>query len=499
MRAFLPLALVAVVLGLSLAPARAEPGAARPKPPQAAAPGEEDRALRGVEMLRPERYTGDLDRLLGKGAIRVLTVHSKTDFFLDRGTARGISCELMQQFEAWLKKKLGSKQRLAFHYVPVPRDQLLPALVAGRGDIAAANLTVTPERLALVDFSDPVIEGVHEVVVTGPASPGLESLDDLAGQEVLVRKSSSYFASLSALNEKLVAAGRRAILLGEADEHLEDEDLLEMLAAGLIPLVVVDDHKARLWAEVLPAIKVREDLALREGGDVAFAIRKNSPRLKKMLDGYVKTAKKGTALGNVILKRYLRSTRWVTKADAAAERRRFEGLVELFRRQGGRYGFDALMVAAQAYQESGLDHAKRSPAGAIGIMQVMPATAKDPNINIPDFEELEPNIEAGVKYMRFMLDVFFAGAKMDEFNKTMFAFASYNAGPARIAKLRRKAAQQGLDPNRWFNHVEQVAAREIGRETVRYVSNILKYYVVYKRLEEQRARKEQVLGTMAGP
>ena len=158
------------------------------------------------------------------------------------------------------------------------------------------------------------------------------------------------------------------------------------------------------------------------------------------------------------------------------------------------------MLAAQGYQESRLDNSVRSKAGAVGIMQVLPTTAGDPNVDIADVKVLENNIHAAAKYMRFVMDTYFPGARMDPFNRTMFAFASYNAGPARIAGLRRQAAGRGMDPDQWFGQVEQVAAERIGRETVQYVGNILKYYVVYRRVAELHARKEKALeAARAGP
>jgi membrane-bound lytic murein transglycosylase MltF len=330
-------------------------------------------------------------------------------------------------------------------------------------------------------------------VVTGPASPRLATINDLAGKEVWVRHSSSYWTSLKALGRRFAAEKRASLRLVEADEHLEDEDLLDMLNAGLIPLMVVDDHKAELWAKMLPKIKVRENIVVREEGRIGFAIRKRSPKLKAALDAFVAKNEKGTTFGNVVFNRYLADTDFVKDAASKAKLRKFEKVLNVFRRFADRYAFDPLMLAAQGYQESQLDNSVRSKAGAIGIMQVLPLTAKDPNVDIADITVLENNIHAAAKYMRFVMDTFFPDAKMDPFNRTMFAFASYNAGPAKIAKLRRQAASRGLDPNQWFGQVERVVAERIGRETVQYVSNILKYYVLYRRIDELQARKERAL------
>jgi membrane-bound lytic murein transglycosylase MltF len=479
-RALVTLAALGPAAALAAPGSAATGSGAPPSPPEAEA------------LLERAAYRGDLDVMLRKGAVRVLTAYSKTDFFVDKGETGGVTYEYMRAFEAFLRKRQGGRgAKVAVYFVPVSRDRLIPALLAGEGDLAAANLTVTPERRARVDFSEPYLENVKEVVVTGPASPELATVDDLAGQEVWARRSSSYWASLEALDRRLTAARRAPLRLVEADEHLEDEDLLDMLNAGLIPLTVVDDHKARLWAKLLPEIKVREGVSVREGGRIAFAVRKRSPRLKAALDAFVAKTGKGTTFGNIVFTRYLTDNDFVKDASGEAERRKFEAMLGLFGRFGERYGFDPLMLAAQGYQESRLDNSVRSQAGAIGIMQVLPLTAGDPNVDIADIEVLENNIHAAAKYMRFVMDTYFPEARMDPFNRTMFAFASYNAGPVRIAKLRRQAAGRGLDPDQWFGQVERVVAERVGRETVQYVSNILKYYVVYRRVAELQARKER--------
>ena len=172
-----------------------------------------------------------------------------------------------------------------------------------------------------------------------------------------------------------------------------------------------------------------------------------------------------------------------------SERKRFGDVVELFRKYGDRYDMDYLLMVAQGFQESTLDQSKRSHVGAIGVMQIMPATAGD--LKVGDVTKLEPNVHGGVKYMRFMIDQYYAKEPMTPLNKGLFAFAAYNCGPGRVAQLRREAAKRGLDPNRWFGHVELVAADKIGPETVTYVSNIYKYYTAYKLLEGQEAERRK--------
>jgi membrane-bound lytic murein transglycosylase MltF len=338
-----------------------------------------------------------------------------------------------------------------------------------------------------VAFSDPWLTGVKELVVTGPAAPAVVSVDDLAGKEIHVRKSSSYYESLMQLNASFKKAGKRTIKLVPA------EDLLEMVNAGLIPMIVMDSHKAKFWEQIFDKIKVRPDIAVRSGGEIAWAIRKNSPKLEAIVNEFVKGHKKGTLMGNMLLKRYLRNTKYVKNAVSEQEMKKLEAMVQFFKKYAKEYDFDYLMIGAQAYQESGLDHSKRSPAGAIGVMQVLPSTAADPNVGIAEIDELEKNIHAGTKYLRFIVDRYFKDQPMDDLNRMLFAFAAYNAGPARINGLRKKTAKMGLDPNVWFHNVERAAAKEIGRETVQYVSNIYKYYVAYRMITTRMEAKEQLL------
>ena len=449
-------------------------------------------AAQPPDFIRPlERtFTGDLDQMIAKRRIRVLVAYNKTLYFVDRGRPRGGTYDLGEAFEEDLNRRLGTGHlRVDVIYIPVSRDKLIPGLVEGRGDIAASNLTITDERRQQVDFSDPIYTGVDEIVVTGPASPPIGSAQDLAGQEVFVRKSSSYYESLLRLNAELEQAGKPPVRLKLAPETLEDEDLLEMVNAGLVRFVVVDSHKAEFWAQIFPKIRPHPDAAVRTGGEIAWAFRKNSPKLRAVVDPFLATHKKGTSFGNQIFNRYLRSAKYVRNSLAPQEFEKYQRTVELFRKYGDRYGFDALMLTAQGYQESQLDNQRRSRVGAVGVMQVLPTTGRE--MQVGDIRQLDPNIHAGTKYLRFMADRYFKDAPMAPLDRMLFAFASYNAGPAKIARLRKEAKEMGLDPNVWFNNVEQVAANRIGRETVQYVSNIYKYYVAYRLLEDERQERER--------
>jgi len=396
-------------------------------------------------------------------------------------------------------KKLKTKTlKVQVVFIPVRRDELVPGLVQGIGDLAVANLTITPQRRKHVDFSNPMLSGVKELLVSGPAAPPVSGTDDLAGQEIHVRKSSSYYESLMLLNDSLKKSGKTQMELVPAEEDFEDEDLLEMVNAGLIPMIVMDSHKAQFWTQIFDKIQVHSDISVRTGGEIAWAFRKNSPQLKAVVNEFVKGHKKGSLIGNILLKRYLKNTKYVKNSLSEQELEKFEAMVRLFQKYADTYDFDYLMMAAQAYQESGLDQSKKSHAGAIGVMQMLPSTAADRNVNISEIQKLENNIHAGTKYMRFIVNRYYKDEPMDDVNKMLFAFASYNAGPAKVNKLRKKTTAMGLNPNLWFHNVEVAAARVIGRETVQYVGNIYKYYLAYRMVTKQIERKQKLMKEKSG-
>ena len=455
----------------------------------AGASGEELSVGKELKLL-DKKWTGDFDGMVKRRLIRSLVTFSKTNYFLDGFDRGGVTYEVLREFEKYINKKL-KRKHLKVHLlvIPVARDQLIPALVEGRGDIAAAALTITPGRKGFVDFAEPIFKGVDEIVVGGPGAPKLSSLEDLSGKEIYVRRSSSYYESLSRLNESFKKRGKPQVVLKPADEYLEDEDLLEMVNAGLIPLVVVDDYLAKFWSHIFKEIVLYPKIALNRGGKIAWMIRKNSPQLKKEINDFVKRHKKGTLFGNIMFKRYFKSTKWARNCLTDEDLKRFKTAVDFFKKYGQKYDFDWLKIAALAYQESRIDQSKRSSAGAVGVMQILPGTAAGDPINISNIEEMEHNIHAGVKYLRWIYENYFENEKMEQLNKLLFTIASYNAGPAKVKRLRREASKMGLDPNIWFRNVEIVAAKRIGRETVQYVSNIYKYYVAYRILTEQRTKK----------
>jgi membrane-bound lytic murein transglycosylase MltF len=433
-------------------------------------------------------FTGDFDEMVKRRVIRAGVAVNRTHYFIDQGVQRGIAYDSLALFEEELNKKLNTgllKVHVAF--VPLSRDQLLPALNKGLVDLVAAQLTITPERQKEVDFTIPTRANISEIVVLGPAAPAVASSADLSGKEVFVRKSSSYFASLQSLNETLTRDGKPPVTIKEAPENLEDDDILEMVNAGLVPMTIVDDYQATFWQKVFTGLKPVPSAAVRTGGSLAVAVRKNNPKLKDVANSWIKRAGLESAFGKQLERKYLQSTRYAKDATSEAERKKLRATVELFRKYSDKYNMDFLLMAAQGFQESRLDQDAKSHVGAIGVMQIMPATGKE--LAVGDITQIEPNIHGGVKYMRQLIDREFKNEPMDPLNKGLMAFAAYNAGPGRVRSLRRLARERGLDPNVWFNNVEQITSEKVGRETVTYVSNIYKYYIAYKLVMEQQQAK----------
>ena len=438
-----------------------------------------------------KQWQGDFDGMVERRLIRALVVFNKMQFFIDQGQHRGVSVELLEAFKKAVNESNKDKAlQVDLIFLPVYRDQLIPSLVEGKGDIAVGNLTITDERLEQIDFSNPFLTEVKEIVITNSTIPPLQSIEDLADQTIHIRKSSSYYQHAIALNEDFNKKGLKPMKIVEADEHLEDSDLLEMVDASLIPMVVVDDHKAKFWGEIFKNITLYPNIAINEGGQIGWAFRKDSPQLAEAINTFLETTKKGTEFGNIVFKKYLQENKWARNALSPEAIERYQSTVELFKKYADQYEFDYLMTEALAFQESQLDQSKRSPAGAVGIMQLLPDTAADENVGIPNIENLEDNVHAGHKYLRFIQDRYFNDPAIDNLNKHLLTFAAYNAGPKKILDLRDEAKNRGLDPNVWFKNVELVVAEKVGRETVQYVSNIYKYYIAYK-LTQEKAEKAQ--------
>ena len=289
------------------------------------------------------------------------------------------------------------------------------------------------------------------------------------------------------LNKTLTAKGKAPVKLNIVSEDLEDEDLMEMLDAGIISVIVVDDWMAKMWAQILPNIRINENASLRSGY-IGCAFRKNSPLLIAELKDFYYNYERKLASMPYRMKKYYGQVKHLQDPTNSDNAKHYKEIIQLFEKYGKQYGFDPLMLTAMGFQESRLNQNDRSSVGAIGVMQIMPETGK--LMKVGDITVTEPNIHAGAKYMNMLMTKYFPDAHFDEFNRALFAFAAYNAGPSRMGSFRKIAADRGLNPNVWLHNVEIVVSEKIGIETTTYVRNIVKYYCSYK-LMAQRSEEIQ--------
>jgi len=441
-----------------------------------------------ANQIAQRSYTDDLPAIKKRKRIRALVTYSRTDFFFNADhTPVGLQVDLLKEYEKQLNAAIKQEtKRVRVQYIPTTFDRLIPDLLEGKGDIVAALLTITPERENKIDFISSNRHKVKEVVVTHNSINNIKSVEGLSGREVYVLKGSSYVEHLRELNRAFEKRDLQPIKVVEADSHLLSEDILELVNSGVVKITVVDHYKAEIWAKVLPGIRVLDAVAIKNDASVGWGIRKTNPELKKSLNRFLKKVKKGTLLGNMLFNRYYRKTKWIDNPNADKERQKLAAVIEMFEKYGDRYGFDHLAIAAQGYQESRLDQSRRSHRGAVGIMQLLPSTAADKNVGIPDIRKVEDNIHAGMKYMAFIRDRYFSDPDISQEDRMAFSWAAYNAGPAKVQKMRNQAKKMGLNPNIWHANVELAAGKIVGRETVKYVSNIFKYYIAYSLVRDQQ-------------
>lgn len=457
--------LLITVLPVSSVPANASPSAQNET---------EEQTSLAYRIEKP--FFGDLNEIRDRHIIRVLVSFSRTGFFQTHKGFRGHEYDLLKAYEAYLNRGPRQKRyqtQLAF--IPVSFDKTLTMLEQGYGDIAASGLSITPERKLFVDFTAPYIKNIDEVLVANFDAPFIERLEDFAGKQIIVVSNSSHIVHLETINQTLGLLGLEGIEIVKADPLFESEDLLNLVNQGIYDYTVTDSHIAEIWEEVMNNIFIHDEIKIFHNGKIGWATQKNKPQLLNSLNGFIRNhARPGKKLGNVIFQKYFQDTYWVKRPLTNSLLARKQGLKEKFQSVSSYYDFDWHLIAAQAYQESRFDHSKVSSAGAQGIMQVKPTTAKDKHVNIPNIDKVEDNIHAGVKYLSFLKSRYFSKDGYSPEDRVNFALAAYNAGPRKVLRMQRSARKKGLNPYKWFRNVEIIARQEIGHETVNYVTGIQK-------------------------
>lgn len=429
-----------------------------------------------IEKRVESSFTGDLTELRERRIIRVLVSHTRTNFFTTPRGFRGIEYDLLKSYENYLNTGV-RKKRYETHltFIPVPFSELLEKLAEGYGDIAASGITVTHKRAESIDFTDPYITEINEVLVSNVHSTKVKNISDLSGKKIVVVANSSYLSHLTLINQLLERVRFETIDIVVADKMLEAEDLLELVNRRVYDYTIVDNHIANIWEDVLNNIQVHPKIIFAKNSNIAWAVQKDLPELKQSLNSFIqKHAKKGNLLGNSVYNKYFGDSYWLSKPLTHDLLKKKPCLRYYFEYYSEFYDIDWQLVASLAYQESHFKQHKKSSAGAIGIMQIKPSTARDRQVNIKNINRLENNIHAGIKYLTFLKERYFSDQKYTEKESLNFALAAYNAGPARVQRLQNEAKKDGLNPFVWFYNVETVARKRVGLETVNYVASIQK-------------------------
>jgi membrane-bound lytic murein transglycosylase MltF len=427
-----------------------------------------------------ENVYEDLPEMLKRRTIRVLTTYAPSTYFIFGGRSYGFEYSLLKDFEVFINRHFGRKpMQTVLEFIPVPENLLIPCLQLGIGDMVAAGIRRPSQDIADVDFTIPYLQNVSDVLITHRKAPAASMIEELAGRVIHIQPAWQQSKTLRRINARLLVKGLRPLQKITTNGFLSSEDILALVNEGVIDLSIVESHIARLWSSVYPDIVILEFPEISAHTPISWAVRRDNPEFKASLDRFLRSRQRGSRFGNIYYRQYFKETRWISNPLIPTDHAKFSRYAPLFRKYGSQYGFDWMLLAAIAYQESQMKNRRRSHAGAIGLMQVMPATAGDANVDIDNIRDPEQNVHAGTKYLALLRDVYFPATEYSPKERIHFILAAYNAGPGKIARCRRLAARMGNDPHKWFGHTELAARRLVGNETVRYVSNVSKYYMAY--------------------
>jgi membrane-bound lytic murein transglycosylase MltF len=430
----------------------------------------------------PEIWSGSYSEMFQRGEIRMAVPYDRTIYINDKGTPRGLSIQISKGLAKWINAKYSSQLKgklISIKLVPTISAELLNSLISGRADIAVGDIglyePISNSHDLIVNHASRVEQ---EVLVTGPSSPVLQKMTDLSGQTVYGSRNTNFQMTLGALNEELRRDGRPPVNLISPLGDLDDEDLLEMLNAGLIQYVIVGNWKFKLWQSIYKNIVMHEELSVKDVGWIGWVVRANNQDLNDDLSGFYQSDEfdqSRRAFRQEDYKEHLKGLKDPIDKMAWA---RFESMRPLFNKFGAEYKLNPLFIASLGFQETLLNQSAVSGVGAIGVMQLMPATGM--SLGVGDIHLLEPNIHAGADYMNQLVTKYFPDAQFEGNNRSLFAVASYNIGPNNVAKAREQAKQLGFNPNQWFGNVEFIATERMGYEPMIYVRNVYKYFMSYR-------------------
>jgi membrane-bound lytic murein transglycosylase MltF len=413
-----------------------------------------------------------LEDIIKNKYIRFITSPSAFDYYIYQGKHKGYQYELAKEFVKYLNKKYTNKKsplKIQFEMVPVPHGEMIQALRDGRGDIIAANLTITANRKDKILFSKP-LRKTKELVITR-----VENKEETIWKKrMAVRKHTSFFEHIKKWNKK---NNDKFLQVDYVNKKLEIENIVELLSYGKYDFALVDEHIYNFFKDIYPTIVLAKNQPFKTKTQISWATRKESNKLMTEINKFIPTIKKGTWLGNIFHNKYFEDLSLIVRSRENGQISNYDSIIKKYAKK---YNWDWRLISALCFQESRFNPSIINKWGAIGLFQIKKSTALEPYVNIPNIvgeKNIKNNIHAGVKYLSWLRDVYFKKVKGK--NKIRLTLAAYNAGPGAISKARRLAKKMKLNPNVWFRNLELAFIKQRKLEPVKYVSEINKRYTSY--------------------
>ncbi len=448
----------------------------------------------GSKTSKPEHVAIDLDSIRVRGKLIAVTNVNSTNYFIYKGEPMGFTYELLKSFSDHLGLDLEiiTENRL---------DEAFKDLKSGKADLLAIGLTVNSSRKQEVSFTEPIEETRQVLVQRKPQNWRSLTADDinrkllrnqleLAGKTVYVQEGSSHVGRMETLSEEIGDS------ISVVEVPYDAEQLIRNVANGEIDFTVCDENVARVISTYYTNIDVSTPVSFPQ--NIAWAVRKNnSDSLLRVLDDWISTYRKTSAYA-FLYARYFRNSRMsrIVKSDYyslnTGKLSRYDDMIKKYSSQ---INWDWRLLASLVCQESHFNPSVRSWAGAYGLMQIMPVTAREFGIDVK--ASPENNIKAGIKYIKYLYSIFDSKIP-DESERLHFVLAAYNAGPGHVIDAMNLAEKNGMDPHKWYGNVAVWMLKKSdpkyyndpvvksgffkGTETVAFVTDIIDRYDHYKNL-----------------
>ena len=437
-------------------------------------------SARMSESLRVDKHPApshDLAEIRSTGVLRVLINQSRNTSAEVKGQAIGSELHRLRALEQFLNRD--SRRKLKLKIIPKAKEQLLPALLRGEGDLVVPGELLEPAPEQRVRASRALERNVPIVLVSSKVARRFQRVQQLAGQRLTLAQGSAAAQAVARVNQQLAERKLAPLSVDWAPASLAAEDVLEMVQAGIYPLTAVELPLAERWAKVLPKLRIERHLQLDNQQDTHWYLSPQAPMLAATLEQFFASYSR-PADHDVAFVRVNRRAYRVHSPLSRTDRQRLEKLRPTLQRYAQQSNFDWLSLAALAYKESSLNPNARSGKGPSGLMQITPAAAR--SVGVSNSQTLEGNVQAAAKYMAMIRKRFFASAQIAESDRLAFVLAGYNMGPERVQGMRTEAKRRGLNPNQWFFQVERVALEQAGMGVVSYVGSVHKYQLAFERV-----------------